>query len=345
MSDKGKRNTLIVPLFIPNQGCPHRCIFCHQERITAQPAKAIGPSGIRDILDTALKSSRFKRAEKREIAFYGGTFMGLPRSRMTAYLQAVEPYVKADLFQSIRLSTRPDTVDHERLALLSRFPVSTVELGAQSMDDRVLTLSKRGHRAEDTVKAVRLLKGEGFRVGVQLMPGLPGDSEEIFRRTIDRVIALRPDMARLYPAIVIRGTEMAEMYLKKTYRPLNLEQAVGICMESCRRLEDHGISVIRIGLMSSPTLLEEGQILAGPWHSAFGFLVRSGIHQKRIEACLPEPSPAGRIRLRVPGREIPLVRGYRNQGLRAIEGKTGAKVVGVVADESVTPGEVGVDIL
>ncbi len=340
MSDKRNAKPLIVPLFIPNQGCPHRCIFCHQERITSQSAHTLKPSTIRDILDTAIKSPHFKGARPREIAFYGGTFTRLPKSRMTSYLDAVKPYIDCGLFQSIRISTRPDALDTERLALLSRYGVSTVELGAQSMNDEVLVLSKRGHSARDTVEAVRLLKLHDFRVGIQLMPGLPGDSEERFLQTIDRVIELRPDMARLYPSIVIRGTEMAGLFLAQKYRPLCLEDAVRICEESCTRLEHCGIPVIRIGLMSSPTLLEEGQILGGPWHRAFGFLVRSGIYQKKIEAFLPEPGRVRKIRLFVVPREIPLVRGYRNRGLQRIEDRTGAEVVGVVPDESLEPGEI-----
>ena len=179
MSDKGARKPLIVPIFIPNQGCPHRCIFCNQERITSQPAHGVAPSTIREILDTAVRSPRFNRAESPEIAFYGGTFTNLSKARMTTYLEAVKPYLDRGLFQSIRLSTRPDALDPETLELLSRFRVLTVELGAQSMHDDVLRLSKRGHTARDTVEAVRLLKEYGFRVGIQLMPGLPGDSEDI----------------------------------------------------------------------------------------------------------------------------------------------------------------------
>ena len=133
--------------------------------------------------------------------------------------------------------------------------VRTVELGAQSMDDRVLALSRRGHGSGDTVSAVRILQERGFRVGIQLMPGLPGDSPGQFRETINRVITLRPDMARLYPTVVVKGTELARRFTEEQYRPLALSEAVELCAESSVRLEARGIPVIRIGLMSSPTLL------------------------------------------------------------------------------------------
>ena len=262
---------------------------------------------------------------------------------MKELLEAVAPFIKQGFFRSIRVSTRPDALDEKRLEAMKDYGVLTVELGAQSMDDHVLSLSKRGHTAEDTAGAVQALKRYGFRVGIQLMPGLPGDSEKKFRSTISQVIDLHPDMARLYPALVIRGTELAKWYGESRYQPLGLEEAVEICMESCIRLEAEGIPVIRIGLMSSPSLLEDGQIVAGPWHTAFGFLVRSGIHQKNIEPQLPGPGIASQIKILAPKRELPLIRGYKNIGIRLIEDKTGARVVGVIPDESVPSGQIAVE--
>ena len=156
---------------------------------------------------------------------------------------------------------------------------------------------------------------------------------------------MHPDMVRLYPALVIRGTELVRWYSEGRYLPLSLEEAVEICIEGCMRLESEGIPVIRIGLMSSPTLLEEGQIVAGPWHTAFGFLVRSGIHLKKIASCLPGQGELSQIRIRAPKREIPLVRGYKNQGIEWIEQRTGAKVVRVESDNSIAPGCVRIEKL
>jgi len=341
--DYGQRKSLIVPIFIPNQGCPHKCIFCQQEKITAQSARPIKGLTVKKILDTAIKSAGFDVRQGPEVAFYGGTFTGLPLKRMSELLEAVTPYLKQGFFRSIRVSTRPDALDNERLDLIRSFGVSTVELGAQSMDDEVLELTRRGHTARDTVESFRLLRQHGFKVGIQLMPGLPGDSEEKFMKTIEDVITLHPDMMRLYPTIVIKGTELARWYEEKRYQPLRLEEAVKICHESCVRLEGRGIPVIRMGLMSSPSLLQDGQIVAGPWHGAFGFLVRSGIYQKEIEPCLPKPGDVKKMRIRAPYREIPLVRGYKNLGLRLIEQKTGARVTGVIPDESVPSGRIEVD--
>jgi histone acetyltransferase (RNA polymerase elongator complex component) len=342
LSDKGKRRNLIVPIFIPNQGCPHRCIFCQQEKITGQSSSSadIKPL-IKRTLDRAIASPRYDLSKRREVAFYGGTFTRLPKKKIADFLEVVTPYLRQHLFKSIRVSTRPDELDEERLDLMADLGVTTVELGVQSMDDEVLSVSKRGHSAHDTVQAVHLLRKHGFRVGIQLMPGLPGDSEEKFFKTVEAVVDLRPDMLRLYPTVVISGTELASWYEEGRYHPLELDRAIIICQKSCFRLESQGIPVIRLGLMSSPSLLRGDQIVAGPWHRAFGFLVRSSMHQRTIEPYLPEPGRFKKIKIRAPSREIPLVRGYKNRGLSLIEHKIGAEITGVIHDESVPNGQIG----
>jgi histone acetyltransferase (RNA polymerase elongator complex component) len=345
LSVRISKSPLIIPVFIPNQGCPHQCIYCHQEKITGQSKAQVNASHVKNRLNEAINSPRFALSKEREVAFYGGSFTSLGTNRMTELLEVVKPYLQQGLFSSIRVSTRPDEIDEERLNLMRNFGVSTIELGVQSMDDWVLTLSRRGHSADDTVESVKMIKRYGFKVGVQLMPGLPGDSEEKFFKTVNEVIGLQPDMARLYPAIVIDGTELADWYNHKRYQPLTLEEAVLICSESCIRLESRGIAVIRIGLMSSPSLLKEGQIVAGPWHNAFGFLVRSDMHLKSIKRFLPRHGKVSKIGIRAPRREIPLVRGYKNQGLRLMEKKTGAKIIYVKADDSVADGRIGLDLL
>jgi histone acetyltransferase (RNA polymerase elongator complex component) len=333
--DRGTRKrALIVPIFIPNEGCPYRCIYCQQEKITSQSTYPVDESTIKHTLQDAMNSKGFDASREPEVAFYGGTFTRLSVGRMKEMLKAAAPFIREGLFKSIRVSTRPDSIQEEQLHLMRRLGVATVELGTQSMDDGVLELSRRGHKARDTVESVHLLKAHGFKVGIQLMPGLPGDSEDAFRKTVDEVIRLRPDMVRLYPTLVINR-----------YHPLSLDAAVRICHESCVRLEQKGIPVIRIGLMSSPTLLLSDEIVAGPWHGAFGFLVRSGIHQEKIASCLPRRGVAGQIRLRVPPTEIPLVRGYKNRGLRVIEEKTGARVVDTIGDDAVPSGQVRVDVV
>lgn len=340
-----RRGSLIVPIFIPNQGCPYRCIYCQQEKITSQPSQSVDISTIKQILNQAIRARGFDSNREPEVAFYGGTFTRLPVDKMREFLGVVKPYLREGLFKSIRVSTRPDSLGIGKLGLMKRLGVATVELGTQSMDDGVLALSRRGHRARDTADAVHLLKTHGLKVGIQLMPGLPGDSEKTFMKTVEEVIGLQPHMVRLYPTLVIKGTELAMWYKEKRYQPWSLREAVSVCQEACVRLEERGIPVIRIGLMSSPALLQEDEIVAGPWHRAFGFLVRAGIHLEKMASYLPGKDLADSIRLRVPPREIPLVRGYKNLGLRWIEERTGARVIAVIPDGAVPPGQIRVDIL
>ena len=336
---------LIIPVFIPHLGCPHRCVFCEQKSITSQLDQQVGRTHVEQVLKQAIHSNGFDPQRRPEVAFYGGTFTNLPSDLIQELLDAVAPFMKQGNIRRIRVSTRPDALDEERLKIMKDKGVSIVELGAQSMDNTVLRLSERGHTAEDTVNAVHKLKHWGFSVGIQLMPGLPGDSSDSFHSTVTKVIELKPDMARLYPALVIKGTRLQDLMANGQYQPLDLDNAIQICAESCVRLESQGIPVIRIGLMSSPSLLEEGRIIAGPWHTAFGFLVRSAIYQKQIERVLPNRGACAHIRIRVPSRDIPLIRGYKNQGLRHIKDRTGAKVIDLDVDDRLLDGTVTVEMI
>jgi histone acetyltransferase (RNA polymerase elongator complex component) len=299
--------------------------------------------GVRELLDLARRSRTFFAGKHREIAFYGGTFASLPEKTIRELLGVVAPYLREGIFHSVRVSTRPDSIDEKKAALLKDLGVSTVELGTQSMDDEVLRMTRRGHSALDTERTVALLRQHGFRAGIQLMPGLPGDSAEGFSATVRRVIRIKPDMVRLYPVVVIRGTELAKWVESGKYQPLGLEEAVQICADSCLRLEAAGIPVIRIGLMTSASLREKGQILGGPWHESFGHLVRSELYHRKIKVFLPRPDEAEKIFIRIPFKEIALFRGYRNAGVRRVEKMTNALIEGILPDDSLPPGRIKVE--
>jgi histone acetyltransferase (RNA polymerase elongator complex component) len=344
LSKKLKKH-LIIPIFIPHQGCPHRCIFCQQKTITNFSESLSAPDDIRDTIELAISSKRCLNQKPKEVAFYGGTFTSLPAASMITMLAAVRPFIQKGIIQSIRLSTRPDALSEDKLDILDSLGVSTVELGVQSMDNEVLRLSNRGHTSRDTINAVKALKERGFKVGIQLMPGLPGDSKEVFMDTVDSVINLKPDMARLYPTLVIKGTKLAQWYKEGRYTPMGITDTVNLCKDACIRLENSGIPVIRIGLMSSPSLLKEGEIIAGPWHPCLGSLVRSAIHLERLIPFLPPMGEAKNIILCAPGQEMPLITGYKKSGLRHIETITGTMIKDVVPDDSVPSGEVAYKIL
>lgn len=274
---------MIIPFFIPHSGCPHQCVFCNQKNIAGHIRPA-DPSTIPQTIITYLDAHVQKGPV--QAAFYGGSFTALPRQEQNAYLEAVRPFLRSGHIETIRLSTRPDCISKEILAFLKDHHVSIVELGVQSMDDRVLALAGRGHAAGDTITAVKLLKENGFTIGLQLMAGLPGDSEDIFMNTVNRVIGLKPDFVRIYPLLVIKGTPLEKLYKNGGYTPLSLDDAVLLCRNAFIRFEQAGIDVIRIGLQPTRELEKPGTILAGPYHPAFRQLVESSILLDRMRRYL-----------------------------------------------------------
>ncbi len=335
---------MIVPVFIPHLGCPHRCVFCEQKKITSQQGPAVGATEVTAVIEQALASPRFSPLAENEIAFYGGTFTSLPAEIIKQLLGATAPYLDKGLFKGVRVSTRPDAITPSICEMIAGYGVKTVELGAQSMNDEVLKLSERGHKAADTVSAAMLLKQRGFKLGVQIMPGLPGDSENVFNKTVSEVVRIRPDMVRIYPVVVIKGTALARWYREGRYTPLSLEEAIERCRYACMKFDEKAIAVIRTGLMNSSSLREPGQILAGPWHEAFGHLVKSSIHRTRIAPMLPVEKWRGRsVVIGSHPREIPLLRGYKNEGIDWLENRLGASVAGIAADESLPPGHIRVE--
>ena len=323
---------MIIPFFIPHAGCPHQCVFCNQTNITGQGGPAAAGT-VPGKIDRYLETRR--PGEPVHLAFYGGSFTALSADAQEAYLEAVRPFIESGRVGDIRLSTRPDCISSKVLALLARYHVNTVELGVQSMDDRVLTLAGRGHTARDTVDSVALLREHPFAVGLQLMPGLPGDSAGIFQATVDTVIGLKPDFVRLYPALVIEGTPLERLYLAGTYDPLSLDAAVSICREAYTKFERSGISVVRMGLQPTEELERPGTILAGPYHPAFGQLVESSIFLDSMRAALREVSERGRTAVfGVNPRDISTAVGQRRDNIIRLKKEFGLLAVRIVAGRS-----------
>ncbi len=340
------KKAFIIPIFIPHQGCPNRCVFCRQKTITNSSWALPGPEQIAKTIDEAMKSNRVSNSLKvpRQVAFYGGTFSSVPFDSMKAMLSAVTPYMEKGMVDSIRISTRPDSLDEQRIETLKSFGVSIVELGVQSMDDNVLRLSKRGHTSLDTVLTIKKLQENGFMVGVQLMPGLPGGSRKTFIETLQKVKSLKPNMARIYPTLVIRRTELEQLYKAGRYIPMDIDYTIDLCKEACIILEDAGIPVIRIGLMSSPSLLKKGEIVAGPWHPSMGFLVRSAVRLERIRPSLERLRGVPRIKISASSKDLQMIIGHKRRGIEYIELITGSQVKGMVRDESIPPGRVAFEI-
>lgn len=231
---------------------------------------------VKKTVETALKKKNFDF----EIAFFGGSFTAIDREYMLELLQAAYPYVKSGQVRGIRISTRPDCIDTEILDILKAYGVTSIELGAQSMDNGVLEANRRGHTAQDVADASGLIQSYGFELGLQMMTGLYTDTQEKAVETAERIIALAPETVRIYPTVVLKNTYLAALYEKGVYTPLNVEESVELCARLVPMFENADIKVIRLGLHSGKDIKEN--MLAGGFHDSFGELVKSRILVNKI---------------------------------------------------------------
>lgn len=281
----------IIPIFIPHQGCPNDCVFCNQKAITAhQPDVTM--EEVRNTIETWLSTLTGREGmETIEIAFFGGSFTGIPIKLQSEYLSIACEYKEKGLIDKIHLSTRPDYIDEAILDNLKHYKVDVIELGVQSFDEEVLLAAGRGHDSACVYKACDLIKSYGFELGIQLMIGLPGDSMEKCIYSARETVKIAPSIARLYPTIVIEDTELMNMYRRGEYTALTTDEAIAITKEMYRILTDAGINIIRVGLKSSDLIREDGQIQGTTFHPAFRQLVESSIAKDKMEALLAALPP------------------------------------------------------
>ena len=264
-----------ISIFVPHIGCPCECSFCNQKTITGQSEAPTGDD-VRKAVETALRRKGFEY----EIAFFGGSFTAIDRAYMLELLKSAKPFVESKQVKGIRISTRPDCINDEILDLLKSYGVTSIELGAQSMDDEVLELNRRGHTSQDVINASELIKNYGFELGLQMMTGLYGDTSEKCIETAKRIIDLKPDTVRIYPTVVLKGTYLAKLYLEEKYHPLNADDSAELCAKLVPMFENAGIRIIRLGLHSSEDI--KRNMLAGGFHDSFGELVKSRLLVEKI---------------------------------------------------------------
>ena len=297
-----------VALFVPHLGCPHTCIFCNQKTISGK----CGELECREIISSVETARKTPHSiHNSEIAFFGGSFTAIEREKMISYLETASVYIGED-FGGIRISTRPDAINEEILLILKKYSVSSIELGAQSMCDDVLALNERGHTAEDTRKAARLIKDHGFSLGLQMMTGLYGSNRDKDIYTARQFVELKPDTVRIYPTVVLEGTRLAEYYKNGMYTPETLEESVEKCSELLELFYENSINVIRLGLHSGGNV-EEG-FIAGVYHPAFGELCESGIYRNIALRQLDE-LPKGSYTVNVNPREVSKMTGISKSTL------------------------------
>ncbi len=264
-----------IPIFTPEMACPFQCVFCNQQKISGH----IQSPDFREVTDTIRKYlSSFKAGEKQvEVGFFGGTFTGIPADIQEDYLKTVQPFLDTGEVHGIRLSTRPDYINDEVLTRLKKYRVSTIELGAQSLDNTVLQTSRRGHSVQQVERAAAQIRAAGFDLGLQMMIGLPGDTLGKALATAQKIIDLGASNTRIYPTLVIKETVLHRWYVQGKYKPLSLEEAVAWSKQLLLLFEKSGVRVIRLGLHPSEGLLDGSEWVAGPFHPSFRELVLTEI--------------------------------------------------------------------
>ena len=363
----------IIPIFIPNEGCKHECVFCDQRRITGTGtpvsasdisrliSAAISVADAKGAVDAADASPAVKDAAytmraadaspaakdaaytmraadtSPEIAFYGGSFTALTEERQEELLHAAQEFLADNRCSSIRVSTRPDCVDAPAVERLKKHGVRTVELGAQSMSDDVLEASGRGHTAADVAKASAVIKAAGLSLILQMMTGLPGDSREKAVETARQFVGLKPDGVRIYPAVVVLGTELYEMWRRGEYEEHKLEDAISICADLCLIFEEASIPVIRLGLNPSDEL-SAGGAAAGAYHPALGELVYSRMYYNSTAALLRGVAPGSEVTVTVAKGRKSMMTGAHRENLRKLLSDFSLKSIKVV-EQTVEPAE------
>lgn len=337
----------IIPIFVPHLGCPNDCTFCNQKSISGQ-MKQITEEEVNETIEKFLKNFKEKDIYK-EIAFFGGSFTGIDTKLQEKLLRIAYRYVKSGKVDGIRVSTRPDYIDKEKLKLLKKYGVKTIELGVQSTNDYILKKCKRGHTYKDVVKASKLIRRNHFKLGHQMMIGLPESTWLDELNTARDLVKLKPKMVRLYPVLVIKNTELAREYLKQEYEPITLIQAVERCKELSNYFEKKKVKVIRVGLQNTDIISNpkniQSEVVAGPYHEAFGQLVDDSIwYDKILEAIKKINTKVAEIEIEVNPSDANNIIGHKKENLAKMK-ELYEVDIRVKQNLSVKPGKFNLKIL
>ena len=318
---------VIIPVFVPHLGCPNDCVFCNQRRISG----AATPATAETVLSAVETAHRIIPPGKAlQLAFYGGSFTAISIGTQTELLDAAQPFLLQYENSSIRVSTRPDCIDADIVSRLRTKGVAMIELGAQSMCNDVLALSRRGHTADDVARASGIIKAAGMQLILQMMTGLPGDTPEKSIGTARKIIRLAPDGVRIYPTVIVRDTELYDMWRRGEYREHTVEDAVALCAELYAMFEAAKIPVIRLGL--NPTEeLSGGAAAGGAYHPAFGELVYSRVFLNRARVLLAGIPPGSRVTLAVAKSRVSVMTGQRRCNIEALTREFALSAVKVIS--------------
>lgn len=277
----------IIPIFISHIGCPHQCVFCNQDKIAKEVEDEVTAQDVISTIEEYLKTIDHNNSTV-EVSFFGGTFTAINVNKQKELLKVAKEYKDKGLIDKIRMSTRPDAINGYILNYLKEYNVDIIELGVQSLDDEILKLSGRGHTVKEVEEASKLIKEYKFTLGHQIMPGLPGDTFEKDIETAKKSIAMKPDICRIYPALVIKDTPMELMYKRGEYKPYSLDDAVSISKELYKLYTQAKINIIRIGLQPTENITWGGDLVDGPFHPAFRELVEGSLICDKIKTEINE---------------------------------------------------------
>ncbi|MHC1683227.1 MAG: elongator complex protein 3 [Clostridiaceae bacterium] len=330
----------IIPIFVPHIGCIHNCVFCNQNSIT-------GSEGSKEEINAEYADRTIKEYLETintcdttvEVSFFGGTFTAINIDRQRELLAVAMKYKENKQIDYIRLSTRPDNISSEILDHLKSYKVDVIELGVQSLDEEVLRLSGRGHTAEDVYEASRLIKEYGFTLGHQIMIGLPGDTLEKDIETTKKVIEMKPDICRIYPALIIKDTPMEKMYRQNRYIPYSLEKAVEVCKVIYSMLINSKINVIRVGLQATEEISEGKDIVAGPFHPAFRELVEGSIINSVLLQNIDNKF-TGEVNIKINPKDISKLFAYKKKFFNQLIAKLSTKNLKIIQDNMISRGDV-----
>lgn len=321
-------------------GCPNQCVFCDQHAITGAPSFC--EDNVRRTIEDSLAT---KGDRECEIAYFGGSFTGIERVLMLRLLDIAQEYVDKGYVSGIRMSTRPDYISEEICRILRGYTVSQVELGIQSFDDRVLSACRRGHTAEASYKAVRLLRENGFSFVGQMMTGLPAATEESEKETARIICDAGAEGARIYPCIVFRNTPLEAMCRSGEYIPMSIDEAVERSASVLKIFWQRAVPVLKIGLHESENLHSDKSFFAGPNHPALGELVRSRLYRKLAENAVKGVVADGKtLVIYVPVGAVSAVAGHKKENKVYIKEKTGAKCVKILEKDGLEGYNISIDI-
>lgn len=319
-----KEDKYVIPIFIPHRGCKNECVFCNQKRISGEMRNVL-PQDVKTEIENWLESFS-KKSRPVQVAFFGGSFTGLSLEEQESFLKVAYEYIEQGKVNSIKLSTRPDYIDEENLRLLKKYKVECIELGVQSMADDVLLASKRGHTAEDVVIASKLIKKYGFKLGHQVMIGLPCSTKEKEIQTITKCLKLKPDVIRIYPVYVLKESKLYDMAQSEEYIPLELDEAIDRTKAVYKECVKCKVNVIRIGLQTTEEITAENTDILGPVCDNYKERILSSIAKDEIMKKVSHIKACDKLTLIVPNKTQNFVIGNAKENVKCVESVTKARV-------------------